>query len=220
MEASYDGIKYIVDDPSFQWYINSGLSEPYPRELAIVKEYLNKYAECNNTCIDVGGHVGTTALPYSRLFKEVVAFEPNPMIYQFFKKNIELNNAKNITVYNKGVYNKTTNCVIAQHGPNSGCFYIKECEKNNLSIPVVRLDDINFTKPIDFIKIDTEGSELYVLEGAYNLISEHKPLLNIETNHCSEKFFGYAKEKIFEFLKSLDYKVLDDDGNNPLFYCK
>jgi len=68
--------------------------------------------------------------------------------------------------------------------------------------------------------IDTEGSELFVLEGAYDLILENKPLINLETNQCSEMYFGYKKERVFEFLKSLDYKVLNDDGNNPLFYCK
>ena len=220
MEASYDGLKYIVDDAGFQWHINNGLSEPYPRELSIVKSYLENYPECNNICIDVGGHVGTTSLPYSRLFKEVIAFEPNVMTYHFFKKNIEINDIKNITVYNKGVYNKTMDCIIKKHGSNSGCYYIQECDKNENSTSVIKLDDLTYTKPVDFIKIDTEGSELYVLEGARDLLCKFKPLLNIETNACSERFFGYKKENIFEFLKSLDYKVLDDDGNNPLFYCK
>jgi FkbM family methyltransferase len=220
MEAKWDGFTYLVEDSVFQWHINNGRSEPYPRELNIVKSYLNDYPECNNIFIDVGGHVGTTSLPYSRLFKEVIAFEPNPVSYDLFKKNIEINNNKNIQVYNKGVYNKTTECTIIKHGSNSGCYYIKECDKSELSTPVIKLDDLTYDKPVDFIKIDTEGSEFFVLEGGYNLISENKPLINIETNKCSNLYFGYDKERIFELLKSLDYKVLNDDGNNPLFYCK
>jgi len=220
MEASWDGFNYLVEDECFQWHINRGRSEPYPRELGIVKSYLTNYPECNNVCIDVGGHIGTTSLPYSRLFTDVIAFEPNPVSYDFFKKNVQLNNISNITVYNKGVYNKTTECIVAKHGENSGCYYIKECDKCDGSIPVVKLDDLTIDKPVDFIKIDTEGSEFFVLEGAHNLILENKPLINLETNSCSDKYFGYNKERIFEFLKSLDYKVMNDDGSNPFFYCK
>ena len=209
----------MVEDTVFQWHINNGYSEPYPRELAIVKSYLDKFPERNNIFIDVGGHVGTTSLPYSRLFAEVIAFEPNPVSYDLFKKNIEINNITNIQVYNKGIYNKNTDCVITKHGSNSGCYYIKESSNSEGNIPTIRLDDITCDKPVDFIKIDTEGSELFVLQGGYNLISENKPLINVETNGCSEKYFGYNKERIFEFLNSLDYKVLNDDGNNPLFYC-
>jgi len=216
MEAEWDGFKYIVEDETIQWHINNGMAEPYPRELAIVKKYLEKYPS-NHICIDVGGHVGTTALPYSRLFQKVIAFEPNPVSHYFFKHNIVLNHNENINLYQKGVYNKTMKCSITKHGNNSGCYYITESEKG---IDTIRLDDMEFDMPVDFIKIDTEGSELYVLEGAYDLLVKDKPLINIETNGQSNRFFGYDKEKIVEFLKSLDYKVWDDDGNNPLYYGK
>jgi len=58
------------------------------------------------------------------------------------------------------------------------------------------------------------------VEGAIDLINKYKPLIQVETNNCCEQYFGYNKEKIYEFMKQLEYKVFDDDGNNPLFYCK
>jgi FkbM family methyltransferase len=134
-----------------------------------------------------------------------------------------MNNINNIMLYNKGVYNKNTTCKVIQHDlGNSGCFYIKECDKNDInSIEVIKLDDIiDNNSKVDFIKIDTEGSELQVLEGAINLISTYKPLIQVETNQCSGKYFGYNKERIHEFMKQHDYKIFDDDGNNPLFICK
>lgn len=223
MIAEYDNIRYMTDDSNFLWHINNGMSEPYPRELEIVKKYLDIYPTCNNTFIDVGGHIGTTSIPYAKLFKNVIAFEPNKKSYNFFVENIKNNNINNITLYNKGVFNKNTNCKVIQHeGGNSGCFYIKECNENDEnSIEVVKLDDIisdNYI--IDFLKIDTEGSELYVLEGAINIITKYKPLIQIETNVCSNKYFGYDKEKIFEFMYKNNYKIFDTDDNNPLFYCK
>jgi hypothetical protein len=220
MKATWDGFTYVLDDPIFEWHINHGKSEPYPRELGIVKRYLEQYPTCTNTCIDVGGHIGTTSLPYSRLFSHVIAFEPNPVSHGFFAENIKLNSLKNITLFNKGVYNKSTTCMVRKHGENSGCYYIQECTKNESSIDTVKLDDIEYDAPVDFIKIDTEGSELYVLEGAADTIAKHKPLIQVETNHCSSRLFGYGQERILEFMSQNNYRIFDSDGNNPLFYCK
>jgi len=223
MIGTYDNLSYFTDDSSFIYHINNGISEPYPRELSIVKKYLKLYPTCNNTCIDVGGHIGTISIPYSRMFNKIISFEPNTKSYNFFVENIKMNNISNIMLYNKGVYNKNTTCKVIQHDlGNSGCFYIKECDKHDInSIEVIKLDDmIDNNSKVDFIKIDTEGSELQVLEGAINLISTYKPLIQVETNQCSGKYFGYNKERIHEFMKQHDYKIFDDDGNNPLFMCK
>jgi FkbM family methyltransferase len=221
MKASWDGFTYNLDDPDFVWSINNGRTEPYTRELAIVKSYLKHFPSCNHTYIDVGGHIGTTSFAYSRLFENVLAFEPNKKSYDFFVQNIELNGVKNVKVVNKGAFNKTTSVSVVHHGPNSGCYYIKETEKSPSSIDTVRLDDLEFDSPVDFIKVDTEGSELFVLEGAKNMIAKYKPLIQIETNECSDRFYGYNKDRIFEFLASMGYKVLDDDNSgNPFFFCK
>ena len=218
MTASWDGFTYTLDDPVFIWHINNGRTEPYPRELGLVKSYLERFPERNNTFIDVGAHIGTTALPYSRLFKHVIAYEANSNTYKFLIENIKSNSVNNVTAYNKGVHNKTSNCTVVYHGVNSGCYYIKESEKSDLSVDVVRLDDAEYTSSVDFIKIDTEGSELRVLEGGLETIKQYKPFIQVETNECSSRYFGYGKERIFEFMKSLDYSVFDDDGTNPLFY--
>ena len=47
---------------------------------------------------------------------------------------------------------------------------------------MISLDSVDFNDKIDFIKIDTEGSELYVLQGAKSIINHHKPLIQVETN--------------------------------------
>ena len=152
MKASWDGFTYNLDDPDFVWSINNGRTEPYTRELAVVKSYLKHFPSCNHTYLDVGGHIGTTAFAYSRLFENVLAFEPNKKSYDFFVQNIELNGVKNVKVINKGAFNKTTSVSFVHHGPNSGCYYIKETEKSPSSIDTVRLDDLEFESPVDFIR--------------------------------------------------------------------
>jgi FkbM family methyltransferase len=220
--ASYDGFTYNTNDPIFFWHILQGISEPYTRELDLVKQYLQTYPTRNNLFIDVGGHIGTCSLPYSRLFQKVIAYEPNKENFSFFAQNIQQNNCSNITVHNKGLYNKNTVCAIVPHeGGNSGCFYIKEGPENNNSIHVVKLDDelANNDMPVDFLKIDTEGSELFVLWGASETIRRWKPLIQIETNGLAQKYFGYPESLCIQFLEGFGYKPYDTNETNPMFYC-
>jgi len=129
-----------------------------------------------------------------------------------------LNNINNIITYNKGIFNKNINGILKKHDNNSGSYVMEELKyKTEDSIEFIKLDDMNITNKVDFIKIDTEGSELFVLEGSKQLICKNKPLIQVETNMCSNKFFNYDKTKIFEFLFNLGYEILDDDGNDPIF---
>jgi FkbM family methyltransferase len=220
--ASYDGFTYKTNDPIFYLHITNGCSEPYPRELELVKRYQQIYPTKKNLFIDVGGHIGTCSLPYSRLFQKVIAYEPNKENFHFFMNNMEENNCQNITVHNKGLYYKNTECIVVPHdGGNSGCFYIKENPSYPNAIKVAKLDDelASNTMPVDFIKIDTEGSELFVLWGASETIRKWKPLIQIETNGQAQKNFGYPDSLCERFLEGFGYKVFDTDGNNPLFYC-
>jgi len=222
MISKFDNLEYEGACTSFHKYIIAGMSQPYLRELKIIKNYINKNKNKNNLYIDIGGHIGTTALPYSRLFKEVLVYEPNKKNYNYLINNIKRNNIKNVNAKNYGIFNKSMKAKIVKHGSNSGCYYIKETDDNNLlnndEINVVKLDDEKIETKVDFIKIDTEGSELFVLKGAIELIKKNKPLIQIETNNCSNKYFGYDKKEIYNFMKKLNYKILDDDGNDPIFF--
>ena len=215
--ATFDNFTYNGGCTSFIRNIQNGTSQPYTRELDLVKKYLLENPNKNNIFLDIGGHIGTTALPYSRLFSTVIAYEPNKSNFNYLLENIKFNNCTNIIAKNVGVFNKNTNGKIIKHGKNSGCFYLKESDEID-SIPMIKLDDETLDGQVDFIKIDTEGSELYVLEGAKNIINKFKPLIQVETNSTSKKFFDYDKKKIFDFLFDLGYKIYNDDGNDPIFY--
>ena len=217
-DATYDNFYYKTNCRSFQYYINNGLSQPYPRELNIISNYLKSNPKKNNLFIDIGAHIGTVSIPYSKLYKQILAFEPFKENYDLLEINIKLNNINNISTANLALSNKNTTAIFNKHDNNSGSYYMKEIESNNDSgFNVVKLDEFSFNIDVDFIKIDTEGSELFVLEGAFNTILKNKPIIQIETNECSNKFFNYDKKEIFDFMEQLDYKILDNDGNDPIW---
>ena len=83
------------------------------------------------------------------------------------------------------------------------------CDKNEFnefrtfSVNVKKLDDFRFENPISFIKIDVEGHELEVIEGAIATINKNKPILLVEIEE------RYSKRKVIDtikFVNALGYK--------------
>ena len=210
----YDEFKYTHNDVVFHYSIQSGGSEPYPCHLSVVKRYLSLYPERCRTYVDVGAHIGTTVMPYSRLFTSVVGYEPLEESFNYLKQNVLQNNVSNIQIHHKGLYNKACRGSMVLHGPNSGCFRFEE----NTNGPVVcsRLDDEELTD-VDFLKIDTEGTELFVLQGGLQTILKYKPLIQVEHNSLSDKFYNVSRQQLLKPLLEIGYTIFDDSDPGNVF---
>ena len=66
--------------------------------------------------------------------------------------------------------------------------------------------EIDFTG-FSFIKIDVEGYELKVLQGAEKLLRKFRPILCIEINEPALADYGASREAIYAFLAGLNYRV-------------
>jgi FkbM family methyltransferase len=220
--AKYDNFYYLTTDTIFYESINNGNSEPYPKHLDIVKKYLKLFPHKNRTYIDVGTHIGSTIIPYSRIFEKVIGFEPHSENYSYAKHNIRLNSIQNATVYPYGLFH--TACkgmMIMNNGNNSGCYYFSPNDRETGEkgeTECKKLDDILGIENVDFMKIDVHGSELLVLEGSREILLKWKPLIQIETNIHSKNIYGIEKERTIDFLLNLGYQYFDNDGLNPFFY--
>lgn len=215
--AEYDSFVFETDDPIFNESITNGTTEPYPMHLAVVKRYLEMFPSRNRCFVDIGAHIGTTAAPYSRLFSTVHAYEPSSSNYSFLVRNIKGNDLKNCTAYNIGLYSHKCTGVMKYHGGgNSGCFAFEPSDVGGVTC--IPLDDQKH-EFVDFLKIDTEGSELFVLKGAEATLRKWKPLVQIETNELSQRLYGISAQKSIDYLKSLGYVEFDtSDPNNMFLY--
>ena len=211
----YDDFSFITNDPAFANSIAQGQSEPYPYDIHIVRKYLNTFPERCQTYIDVGAHIGTTIAPYSRIFKNIVGFEANPQTFEFLTKNIKNNNI-DCRLEPFGLHERPCKGHIKRHSDaNSGCFYF--CEDEEGQIECKTLDQYEF-EDVDFIKIDTEGSELYVLKGAEHTIKKYKPLIQVECNSLSSSIFGIETTSLVDYLQSLGYVLYNTGQANLFFY--
>lgn len=185
------------------------------KEINLVKTFIKSGTDS----IDVGVYRGVYSYEMSKYSEKVHSFEPNPIIFEYIEKNLK-KFIKNIHLYNFALSNqsKTINLKIPIRNSNSNKEIFEEYyemgratihnENNfenyeNFKIKTKTIDELSFDNKISFIKIDVEGHELEVIEGAKNTIKNDKPILLVEI----EK--QYTKKEVAEsinFINSLGYK--------------
>lgn len=178
--------------------------------IAIMKQILKK----DSVCIDIGCHKGEIMdqiLQFSPTGKHF-GFEPIPWMYEALCNKYK---GKNVAIYPNAIGNAemiTTFKVVKNAPAYSGLrnreYAIKNPDILEIEVTQVRLD--NFFKDLnklDFIKIDVEGGELNVIEGASELIKKLKPTLLFEFGKGSSEFYNSTPENMFDLLAQLNMNV-------------
>jgi len=201
-------LKVIAKKALFQGY---RLSEAFYR-LPIDKydlqttELIRKHLKKNSNCIDIGANMGhilmeiVAASPHGKHF----AFEPIPDLYASLKKRF----SKNTTVFNCALSSKKGTTTFNYYPQRPAVSGIRE--RNNqvgqeptlLTVSMEKLDDvIPASVPIDLIKIDVEGAEYEVLEGAKNLLKKSKPIVLFECGLGGADVYGTTPDDIFALFE-------------------
>ena len=152
--------------------------------------------------VDAGASWGSYALTAAILGAEVHAFEPDPRIFADLINNIKENNLTNITANLMGL--SDNNCVVDWD------------EQKNMQL--IRLDDYGI-KDLDLIKIDVEGQELAVLEGARRLISQCKPKIILEAHLSYDgAMLNKAAELIMKMADGYQLIIYDSVESRDTIY--
>ncbi len=129
--------------------------------------------------VDIGAFVGMFAIKVASYTKEVIAIEPFPEIFEMLKSNCA--NIPNIKLVNKAISSDTgmVRLYLARSAYGNS---ITNETKTYVEVEAITLDDL-LDKPVDFIKIDTEGAELDILKGATRTLSYPGTKLAIAAYH-------------------------------------
>ena len=171
--------------------------------------------------IDVGANLGSySILACSAIGARGYAFEPVPKTYNRLQDNIYLNGIEDkVTCMQvgvgkeKGAIEFTANNDTTNHALAKG----EQCN-NSIVVQVVTLNDILKDENPTLIKIDTEGFETEVLEGALEIIN--KPSLHsviIELNE-SGRHYGFDESRIHEIMKDNGFETYSYDPFNRKLY--
>lgn len=182
------------------------------RNLAIIDDLLTNISP-KGIFIDVGANIGYTSLHWSKMFPQVnlIAFEVLPQNYELLNKNIEMNHVENVVTFNLGLSNKNSFDQFHYYPwctANSSRENLEERDDAILvEVKLVVLDELNEVqkKNIDFIKIDVEGMEKFVLEGMIKTIEKNKPLIMSELLRKYASKFNYHPNDVLQMLEKMGY---------------
>ena len=158
--------------------------------------YLNKF---KNT-IDVGAATGMYSSHFAKHSKSVICFEAVTPVYEQLVKIKEKYN--NVITHNLAISDKEGLLdfyVDDKRLSNSSFQNLVEGQK--IQVETVTIDSLKLVD-VGFIKVDVEGVELDVLNGANDTIDEYKPTCMVEVY---EKFNKYPVETTFDFFFSRGY---------------
>lgn len=176
----------------------------YKGSLDYEMSVLNNFVRKNSTVIDVGANFGVYTYLLAKYCKTLHAFEPNPRC----AAEIEACSLPNVEIHKVGL--SSTPGEMTLHIPflggeldtGGGSLVNSFDNETMLDVSVMTLDQFNF-KDVSFIKIDVEGYELAVLNGAEKTLKEQHPtiLVEIEQRHHEQSIV-----EVFQTIEEMGYK--------------
>ena len=191
-------------------------------------------------CFDIGANIGETTLNFAQLAKngKVYSFEPVPFLYERLKTNVGLNTFKNIELHNLAISDNSDDLFFEapKNRNSSGISLTKENSNTSMRVASNTLDEFVSSKQIekiDFIKIDVEGFENYVINGAKQTLKKFKPMLFVEIDNrylipknTSEKKLLTQLQQEFSYtlyrihgLEKIKINTIEDSGQHYDVLC-
>jgi FkbM family methyltransferase len=189
----------------------------------LTRELLLEALQPGDVVIDVGAHVGIVTLQAARHVGpdgHVHSVEPTPVNADMLRRNIEANDLSNVSVHNCAAGSESGTAVLHQ----MGLTYLNSLvganpyssEAPSVEVPVRRLDDLVAGR-VDAIKIDVEGAELDVLQGAERVLGENPHLtLCVEWNPMWLRQAGHDPLDLLDALSERGFQptVVADESRH------
>lgn len=174
-----------------------------------------KYVSRFTNAIDVGAWIGDSASIIATQFEHVKIFEPVNELVECCKENLQQRNLTNFDIYPVGLSNINGTQMLVNKGKSfSGFIPTIELSKfkRSFTIETKTLDSYNFEN-IDFIKIDVDSHEGYMLEGSTEFFKRNNPVIMIESKERDQKKFQNEKMiNPINFLQNIGYKIKETAG--------
>lgn len=201
-------------------------------EIKFLKNILKK----GDVCLHIGASDARHTYVMSNIIGEgqVYAFEPSSYSFGHLDLMVKLHRLKNVKTFHMAVSDRSgTVCLMTPqkstgHAGRSFAFIANlnnadvkrtDIESSSMSseeVQAISVDDFmseNAINRLDFIRCDTEGSEMLILKGAVKAIDECKPNLLIEIHaEALKKVFNSSTKEVVSFLLDRGYRMFREDN--------
>ncbi|NBW33789.1 MAG: FkbM family methyltransferase [Cytophagia bacterium] len=231
MKKKFDINIYQIQkkDPTNAFHTNILKYALFPNDNAVTssiiqgwqyEKYMFDFLERNQidcedkTILDIGGNNGNFAIDFAHLVGDkgsVHSFEPQRIIYYQLCANVFLNGLDNVHCHNVAVGDRFDGYVNIETPDYYDKGYVNfgdvKVNKSGEKVEQRSLDSYTFDDVV-FIKIDVQGYESFVIDGAEETIKKHRPYLFVEFEDHLLKEQGTSEEELKAKIEALGYVVL------------
>lgn len=205
-----------------KFILKEGTFEPEIADL--VKLHLDP----NKDVLDIGANVGFFSVLMGKRInpdRRVLAIEPTPGALKRLHWNLEHNGVGNVLVHEGVVGNSSDpvsfNVVVGREEYSSmkpiAHAHALEFETKTITVPCSRVDDLVEQQGLEpgFLKMDVEGAEWEVFQGAVRTLERFRPVLITELDEHLLVGFGSSFREVCSFLQSMGYELFDAETLGP-----
>jgi len=207
-----------------QQYARSHAQGSVPDYESLLERAYSRLLKPGHVVIDIGAHGGRHTEPFLAAVGprgRVFAFEPLPHMASALSSRFS--RISNCSVYAKALSRTPGRAAFTfvrnapeESGLRRKAYNIPDPETETIQVPVSTLDkEFRWRWRLDYIKIDTEGAEIDVLEGGRNLIRRCSPIISVEYGRPAYSAYGHTAMTLYEQARSMGY-VLGDLWGNPI----
>lgn len=168
-------------------------------------KFITSYLREGDTFVDVGANIGLYTLPAAKKAR-VLAVEPSAKNRSRLEENLRLNGLHllpSVQIEASALGEKAGEMAFC----DADALAHVELAGNGPKVPVKPLDAILPPGEISLLKVDVEGFELAVFQGAKNAMQAARlPVILFEMNHSYERY-GVTEAEIFGFLRAHGYQI-------------
>ena len=210
--SPWPGVQFETDlTDRIQRQMWAGTYEPH------VRACLDTLIEPGHVYFDVGGHIGYHAVAAAHkvgVNGQVFAFEADPIMYERLSRNLEQfswAHATHAAVWDHSGILTFARSPVAHESGWGTLSEVRDFDKGeHLDVRAISLDewcrDTRVTR-WDMMKLDAEGSELAVLQGAQNALEQFRPIMIIEINGIVLKQSGISSTQVVDLLTARSYRL-------------
>ena len=207
--AGLHGRFYILKNDTFIGRSMSAYGEWTEGEFELFKTVFRP----GDVAIDVGANIGSMTVPLARAVGPsgtVYAFEPQPGLFRLLAANTLLNGVLNTRLFQAACGSAQASIMVAELpfdvAENYGALSLDVLAQATgpfprRRVPLVPLDDVIDAGAVRLIKVDVEGMEAQVIDGAAAIIRQHRPLLYVENE------LPVSSRATIEAIQRLDYRL-------------
>ncbi|MEE4176948.1 MAG: FkbM family methyltransferase [Bacteroides sp.] len=177
-------------------------------------QIMDRTIKPGSNCIDIGCHKGEVLDRMVKLSPNGTHFAFEPIPLYFHKLRSRFNGNVSIYPYALSGSNGEAEFQFVKNAPAYSGLKMRKYDIKNPDIEAIRvvkkrLDDvIPETLVIHFIKLDVEGGEYDVLQGARRILEKQKPVVVFESGLGASEFYGTKPEELFTYLVTeLGFKI-------------